>query len=147
MMWLGAQIEYGTLLLLYCFRQALLVARDNVDDVEVFGLERLDDLHTGAVDSGEGRPQRLVAALDGKERRMERWQIERASDAHCQRHQIPGQARMQFLQEPQPALRERLRHRPDMLDLRNADGRGVGGSRGCSSQLVQSGIAEEVCHS
>ncbi|KAK1914160.1 hypothetical protein P3342_007406 [Pyrenophora teres f. teres] len=58
---------------MYCFRQALLVARDNVDDVEVLGLERLDDLHTGSVDSGEGRPQRLVSPFDGKERRVERY--------------------------------------------------------------------------
>ncbi|KAK1914157.1 hypothetical protein P3342_007403 [Pyrenophora teres f. teres] len=52
---------------------------------------------------------------------------------------------MQFLQEPQPALRERLRNRPRMLDLRNAGGRGMSGSNGRSGQLVQLGIAEEVC--
>ncbi|KAK1916444.1 hypothetical protein P3342_004263 [Pyrenophora teres f. teres] len=49
----------------------MLVARSNVDDVEVLGLERLHDLHTGSVDSGEGRPQRLVTAFDSEEGRVE----------------------------------------------------------------------------
>ncbi|KAL7780639.1 hypothetical protein CFE70_010664, partial [Pyrenophora teres f. teres 0-1] len=73
----------------------------------------MDDLHTGAVDSGRRSSQRLVAALDGKERRMERWQIERALMRTASGIRIPGQARMQFLQEPQPALLRTIAHRPD----------------------------------
>ncbi|MDQ1200261.1 hypothetical protein QE449_000879 [Rhodococcus sp. SORGH_AS303] len=79
------------------------------------GLGIVDDLDRSVLGVRVGRPQRLVAVDDVHDRDLQRGDVQITLEAQGQRDVVGDRRRVELIEEPHAALRERQRHRPGPL--------------------------------